>query len=94
MGARKDVLKDTRVLQDNIMYYRSDIDNLKSILHSINNRHITETVILAINKFSSKCEVTKKETTSTIKWLDIVAGRRAIQRDFKKSTLHEILTDR
>jgi len=36
-GACKDLLKDTSVLQDNIMDYKSDIDNLKSILHSINN---------------------------------------------------------
>jgi molybdopterin-binding protein len=27
-----------------------------------------------------------------IKWLDIVAGRRISQRNFKKSTLHEIPT--
>ena len=49
-------------------------------------------VILTVNKFSSKCVVTKEESTSKIKWLDIVAGRRAIQRDFKMSTLHEIPT--
>jgi hypothetical protein len=36
--------------------------------------------------------MTKEESTSTIKWLDIVAGRRAIQRDFKKSTHHIIPT--
>jgi hypothetical protein len=37
-GACKDLLKDTSVLQFNIMDYKSDIDNLKSLLHSINNR--------------------------------------------------------
>jgi len=91
-GACKDLLKDASVLQDNIMDYKSDIDNLGSNLHSINNQQIFEAVILTINKFSSKGVVTKKESTSTIKWLDSVAGRRAIQRDFKKSTLHEIPT--
>jgi hypothetical protein len=91
-GACKDLLKDTSVLQDNIMDYKSDIDNLKTILHSIDNWQIAEAVILTINKFSSKHVVTKEESTSTIKWLDIVAGRRAIQRDFKKSALHEIPT--
>jgi len=44
------------------------------------------------NKFSSKYVVTKEECASTIKWVDIVAGRRAIYRDFKMSTLHEIPT--
>ena len=91
-GACKDPLKDTSVIQDNIMDYKSDIDNLKSILHSLNNWQIAEAVILTINKFSSKHVVTKEESTSTIKWLDIVAGRRAIRRDFKKSTPHEIPT--
>jgi hypothetical protein len=91
-GAYKHLLKDTSVLQDNIMDYKSDTDNLKSILHSINNWQIAEAVILTINKFPSKHVVTKEESTSTIKWLDIVAGRRAIQRDFKKSALHEIPT--
>jgi hypothetical protein len=47
-GAYKELLKDASVLQDNIMYYRSDTDNLKSILHSISNRHISEAVILTI----------------------------------------------
>jgi hypothetical protein len=52
-GTCKDLLKDTSVLQGNIIYYRSDIDNLKPFLHSINNRQISEAVILTINKFSS-----------------------------------------
>ena len=86
-GACKDLLKDTSVLQFNIMDYKSDIDNLKSLLHSINNRQIAEAVILTINKFSSKLVVTKEECTSTIKWSNTVARRRSIQRDFKKSVL-------
>jgi hypothetical protein len=36
--------------------------------------------------------VTNEESISTIKWSDIVAVRRTVQRDFKKSTLHEIPT--
>jgi hypothetical protein len=91
-GACEDLLKDTSILQDNIMDYKSDIDNLKSIFHSINDRQSAEAVILTINKFSSKCVVTKEESTSMIKWLAIVAGRRTIQRDFKNSALHVIPT--
>ena len=83
-GACKDLLKDTSVLKDNIMDYKSDIGNLQSILHSINNWQIAEAIILNINKFSSKCVVTNEESTSTITWSDIVAGQRTIQRDFKK----------
>jgi hypothetical protein len=90
-GACEDLLKDTSVLQGNIMDYKSDIDNLKSILCSINNQRTAEAITLIIKKFSSKCVVTN-ETTSTIKWFDIVARERIIQRDFKKSTLHEIPT--
>jgi hypothetical protein len=90
--ACKDLLKDTGVLQDNIMDYKSDIDNLKSIIHSINNRQIAEANILTINKFSSKCVVTKEEFTYTIKRSNVVAGLKTIQLDFKKSTLHEIPT--
>ena len=89
-GACEDLLKDTSVLQDNIMDYKSDIDNLKSVLHSINNRQ--SAVILTISKFSSKCVVTKEEFTSTIKCSALFTGRRTIQRDFKKSTFHEIPT--
>jgi hypothetical protein len=89
-GVCKELLKDTSVLQDNIMDYKSDIDNLKSILHSIKNWQIADAIVLTINKFSSRCVVTKEEFTSIIKWLDIVAGRRISQRNFKKSTLHDI----
>jgi len=78
------------VLRDNITDYKSDIDNLKSILHSINNQQIAEAVILPINKFSSKCVVTNEESTSAIKWSDIVAGWRTMKCDLKKSTLREI----
>jgi len=49
------------------MDYKSDIDNLKSILHSVNNRQISEAVILSISKFSSKCVVTNEEFTPAIK---------------------------
>jgi hypothetical protein len=91
-GAYKGLLKDKIVLQDNIMDYKSDIDNLKSILHSVNNRQIVEAVILSINKFSSKYTVTNEESTSAIKWSDIVARQRTIQCDSKKSVLHEIPT--
>lgn len=83
--ACKDLLKDTSVLKDNIMDYKSDIGNLQSILHSINNWKIAEAIILTINKFSSKCVVTNEESTSTIKWSDIVAGWRTIRRDYKKN---------
>ena len=89
-GACKDLLKDTSVLQDNIVDYKSDIDNLKSILHSINNWQIAKAVFFDHNKFSSKC--VQEESTSTIKWSNIVAERRTIHRDFKKSTLYEIPT--
>jgi hypothetical protein len=89
-GACEDLLKDTSVLQDNIMDCKSDIDNLKSILRFINNRQIAEAIMLTFNKFSSKCVMTKEESISTIKWSDIVGGLRTIKRDFKKSTLHEI----
>ena len=47
---------------------------------------------MSVNKFSSKCVVTNEESTSAINWADIVARRRTIQCDFKKSTLHEIPT--
>jgi hypothetical protein len=66
-GACKDLLKDTSVIKDNILDYKSDIDNLQSILHSLNNRQIAEAIILTINKFLSKCVVTNEESTSTIK---------------------------
>jgi hypothetical protein len=91
-GGCKALLKDKSVLEDNIMDYNGNIDNLKSILNPINNRKIAEAIILTINKFSSKCVVTNEESTSTIKWSHIVARRRIIQHDFKKSTLHEIPT--
>jgi hypothetical protein len=91
-GVCKDILKDTGVLHDNIMDYKSDIDNLKSILHSIKNWQIADAIVLTNNKFSSRCVVTKEESTSTIKWSDIVAGQRIGQCNFKKSTLHEIPT--
>jgi hypothetical protein len=81
----KELLKNISVLHDNIMDYKSDIENLKSILHSIKNRQIAEAIELTINKFSSRCVVTKEESTSSIKWSDIVAGRRTSQRNFKKS---------
>jgi len=89
-GACKDLLKDTNILQDNVMDYKSDIDNLKSILHSINSRQIAEAVILSISRFSSKCVLTNEESTSAIEWSDIVAGWRTIHCAFKKSVLHEI----
>jgi hypothetical protein len=91
-GACKDLLKDTSVLQNNIMDYKSGTDNLKSILHCTNSRQIAEAVILTVNKFSSKCVIIKEESTSTIKWSNIVAGRKTTQLDFRKSTLHEIPT--
>jgi len=91
-GAHKDILKDTGVLHDNIMDYKSDIDNLKSILYSIKNWQIADAIILTNNKFSSRCVVTKEESTSMVKWSDIVAGQRISQCNFKKSTLHEIPT--
>jgi hypothetical protein len=91
-GVCKDLLKDTSVLQDNIMDYKSDIDNLKSILHSIKNRQIADVIVLTIGKFSSRCIVTKEDSTSTIKGSNIVAGRRISQHNFKTSTLREIPT--
>ena len=65
------------------MYYKSNIDNLKSFLRPINSRQIAEAIVLTINKLSSNCVVTKEESTSTLKWSDIFAGRRTILRDFK-----------
>jgi hypothetical protein len=81
-GDCKDLLKDTGVLKDNIMDYKSDIGNLQSILHSINNWKIAEAIILTINKFSSKCVVTNEESTSMIRWSVIIAGRGTIRCDF------------
>jgi hypothetical protein len=66
-GGCKALLKDKSFLEDNMMDYNSNIDNLKSILNPINNRKIAEAIILTINKFSSKCVVTNEESTSTIK---------------------------
>jgi hypothetical protein len=92
MGSVKDLLNNTNVLLGNIMDYKGDTNNLKSILHPINNQRIAEAITLSIKKFSCKCVVTN-ETTPTIKWYDIVAGQRIIQHDFKKSpTIHEIPT--
>ena len=53
-GACKDLLKDTSVLKDNIMDYKSDTENLQSTHHSVNNWQIAEAIILTINKLSSK----------------------------------------
>jgi hypothetical protein len=74
------------------MDYKSDIDNLKSILHSVNNWKIAEAVILSISRFSSKCLVINEESTSAFKLSDIVARWRTIHCAFKKSAVHEIPT--
>ena len=80
-------LKNTSLLQFNIMDYKSDIDNLKSLFHSINNRQIAEAVILTISKFSSKRVVTKEECTSTIKWSNTVQLTKPKNKDYKIITV-------
>ena len=51
-GACKDHLKDTSVLQFNTVDYKSDIDNLKSTLHSIANRKLLRLSFWALISFN------------------------------------------